>query len=1001
MIVCADLSHLWTRREPLVSSSRYRSFTVAAIGGTALAVSMMGVPSQAATSGTAGHAHPTTPRLGESTQRTPANVDARQLSGRALVRADRQMVADRTKADKAYYRALGSQAVVDLDPLTHTVRDFGRLDGYLTGRSSAPARSIALGYVRSHLGSLGLKNGDLSTLRFRQDYVDSLGLHHLSWTQSVRGATVFGNGLKVAVSRQGQVLQVQGSPVSGLTAMAAKAPTGSMSAPAAHARAATNVHGRVPSDVRVTSARGGSSARTTWSNADYAQKVWFLTSAGLRPGWSTYTQTSNGSFQHVVDAATGRVLYRHSTTDEANGDAYVYDNYPGAHSGGTRRVVNFFNRGWLKKSATFLRGSSVTAFSDVNDDNAIQGSEKTPVPGTKKGPQFRLKTFGTSASGFCAQWVCTWNPNVAFSWQKNRAADATNAFYLASNFHDYLKKAPISFTAAAGNFEASGGDPVMLNTLDGANTAGGMPDGNHIDNANMSTPPNGTSPTMQMYLFHVPGADDSFDNGDPFVPTTGSFDASVLYHEYTHGLSNRLVIDANGNSTLNDIEPGSMGEAWSDYYATDYLVSHGFLKDTSKAGQLLEGKYVGAGAHLIRTMAIDCPVGATTAGCTSGFDGVTKGGYTYGDFPDIVGGPEVHGSGEIWGQTLWDLRTKLGAKVADSLITRAMSISADDPSFLDMRNAILKADLVGYGSKHRAAIWKVFAHRGMGFFAGAIDGGDTTPGEDFHTPPTGHAHDGVVAGTVTDPTTGDPVAGAVVQVTGQGDQYTTTTDADGKYAVFGLVTGTYAKVAASGPGYIGDAHPGKAVSIGAFDPATDATDFSIVRDWAASSGGGSVADFTGPDFTLFGCGPGDAIDLSQSSGWGSTTGDDNGDPTNVFVPKSITVQLPRAVDIDHLGIDPTATCGDGGSASSGHIQVETSPDGGTWTVAADHTYTSADRGQLNELPLTAGQDNVKFVRLTILSNQTPSFDTNCPLGAYSGCSFTDLTELAVFGAPSP
>ena len=30
-----------------------------------------------------------------------------------------------------------------------------------------------------------------------------------------------------------------------------------------------------------------------------------------------------------------------------------------------------------------------------------------------------------------------------------------------------------------------------------------------------------------------------------------------------------------------------MGEAWSDYYAMDYLVTKGFEKDTSKAGQLL------------------------------------------------------------------------------------------------------------------------------------------------------------------------------------------------------------------------------------------------------------------------------------------------------------------------------------------------------------------------------------------------------------------------------
>jgi extracellular elastinolytic metalloproteinase len=968
-----------------VSPTRNKSLTIAAISSTVLAISMLGMPSQAATSGSTAQAHAATARGGDATSRTPGNYDARNLTGTALVRSERQQVADRTKADKVYYQSLGSQAMIGMDPLTHTVHDFGRLDGFLTGRSSAPARSVALNYVGSHLDALGLKKGDLSTLRFRQDYVDPMGLHHLSWAQSVRGATVFGNGLKVAVTRNGQVLQVQGSPISGLRQLATKAPTAAtLSAAAATSKAAANAHGRLQ--------RGGD---------NYATKVWFLTPAGLRPGWSTYVTTTNGAFQHVIDARSGRVLYRHATTNDANGDALVFDNYPGAPKGGKAKVVNFFKRGWLKKNASFLKGNSVTAFSDVNDNNTIQKREKTPVPGKKKKAQFKLDEFGPAASGFCVKYVCTWNPNKVGSWRANRKADATNAFYLASNFHDYLQTAPISFTPAAGNFTAKGGDQVMLNTLDGANTNAGMPDGNHIDNANMNTPPNGISPTMQMYLFHFPGTSDDPVTGDPFVPTTGSFDASVLYHEYTHGLSNRLVIDANGNSTLNSIESGSMGEAWSDWYAMDYLVTKGFLKDKKKAGNLLEGDYVAAGQHLIRTMAIDCPVGAKTKGCTSGFDPSVKGGYTFGDFPDIIGEPEVHGSGEIWGQTLWDLRKKLGHKLTDALVTRAMSISAEDPSFLDMRNAILKADLVGFGSQHRKTIWKVFAHRGMGFFAGAIDGGDGFPGEDFHTPPAGRPHDGKVAGTVTDPTTGDPVQGAVVQVTGQGDQYTTTTNADGEYAILGLVTGRYAKVAASGPGFIGDASPAKAVRVDDFDPSVNSVDFEIIRDWAASSGGAAVADFDGPDFTEFGCGPADAIDLSLLDGWGSTTGNNDGDPTNVFVPKSITIALPRAVDVTTFGIDPNATCGDGGSASTGDFSIETSPDGNTFTEVATGTFTADDRGLLNTVTPTTAADNVQFVRFTILSNQTPDFDTNCPDGAFSGCAFTDLTEIAVFGAPSP
>ncbi len=973
-------------------SSTKKSLTVAAIGTTVLAVSMLGLPSQAATGSHTPAAHG-----GDSaSQHGPGAYDARSLAGPALVRADRRQIKGQTKSDRAFVRSLGGQAVVDFDPLTHTPRNLGRLNGFLSRPSSAPARTVAMNYVRSHLQALGLTSADLSTFRFRQDYVDTIGVHNLSWSQSVQGVPVFGNGLKVKVTRDGRVLSVQGSPVSGLTRMAAQAPaSGAVSSASARTVAAGNVDGKVTA-TRVVSSHGGSAPSTVWANHDYSTKVWFLTSSGLRPGWSTYVQSSAGSFQHVIDGVSGRVLFRQSTQSDANGDAFVYDNYPGAAKGGRARVVNFVKRGWLPKHASFLNGSSVVAWSDTDDDNLLENGERTQVPGNTRGATFPLKRFGKGASGFCKTFVCTWNPNIPGSWQTNRNADGANAFYLASNFHDYLAKAPIGFTPQAGNFSAAGGDPVLLNAIDGAATG---PDGNHIDNANMSTPPDGTPPTMQMYLWHAPGASDNATTGDPFVPTSGAFDASILYHEYTHGLSNRLVTDADGNGALNTIQSGAMGEAWSDYYALDYLVTKGFLKDTAKPGQILEGSYVGGGQHLIRTMAIDCPPSATTRGCTSAFDR-SKGGYTYGDFPKIVGGPEVHGSGEIWGQTLWDIRSALGHRVADTLITRAMSLSPADPSFLDMRNAIIQADLVRYGQAHTPALWNIFAKRGMGYFAGAVSANDAHPAQDFHAPPAPQtAHDGTIAGFVTDSRSGDPVAGAVVTIGGFGDQYTTTTGDNGLYEFDGLYVGTYKKVAVSAPGYFGDASPGNAVSLGDFTDA-DVTNLAVQRDWAATTGDAVVTGFNGPDYSSFGCGPDQAFDTSESTGWGSTTGNDNGDPTNVFKPKAITVDMHHVVDIDHILVDPTATCGDGGSASVGAYTIETSVDGLTFNPANSGTFTGDDQGRLNELTPAVGAATARYIRFTMLGNQTPDFATNCDpdnLGPYDGCLFTDLTELAVVG----
>jgi extracellular elastinolytic metalloproteinase len=320
----------------------------------------------------------------------------------------------------------------------------------------------------------------------------------------------------------------------------------------------------------------------------------------------------------------------------------------------------------------------------------------------------------------------------------NREQSGTQLFYFINKFHDHLAAKPIGFTEAAGNFQqvnrsgqGKGGDPVQGHNMDGANTANGLPDGFHIDNANMATPPDGIPPRMQMYLFHFP--DPAAE--DPFLQADGSDEADIVYHEHTHGLSNRLVVDANGISTLGNVQAGAMGEAWSDWYALDFLVGEGFERDTATPGELIVGKYVEAGGqNLIRTQPLDCAVGAPATACP-GTPGAGSGGYTYGDFGKIIGQPEVHADGEIWGETLWDLRKAIGQRLAESLVTRAMELSPANPSHLDMRNSILQADKVTNKGKARDKIWKVFAHRGMGFFAAASSGDDTAPIENFDLPP--------------------------------------------------------------------------------------------------------------------------------------------------------------------------------------------------------------------------------------------------------------------------
>jgi extracellular elastinolytic metalloproteinase len=935
------------------------------------------------------NAHPAREaRVSDGARSAHDNVDMRTAPSAALVRAGGEVLRRDGAEIRAFGATLGPLGRLSVDPLTGTPRNVSRLDGFLTGASARPPAAVALRYVRAHLPALGLAANDLSTLRLRDAATDAHGVVHLSWVQRADGRTVFGNGLRAHVTADGRLIALQGAPISGLRRLAAETPSSRLGAADARARAAANVRGSLVAG----SADARSPAKTvSWGNGDRAERVYFAAAHGLRPAWSTYVQLRDGrAYQHVIDAVTGRVLYRHSTVNSERGDALVFRHYPGAATGGTQTVVNLFKRGYLGRKASWLRGRYVFAWADLNDDDLVSANEQTKVPGTKAAAQFTFKSF-PRASALCdPDFLCAWDPDVPFSWRANKNQDAAQSFYLASLVHDYLAAAPIGFTPQMGNFEANGADPVLLHTLDGANTDAGLPDANHIDNAFMSTPPDGVPPTMTLLLNHAPGAT---AQDDPYLPAGSGQAADVVIHEYVHGLSNRLVVDATGNSTLNSLQAGSMGEGWSDYYAEDFLVTRGLLKDTARSGQVLFDRYFSQNRPITRSEAIDCALDASGRLCTK--VDLTPGGYTFGDLGNATGGPEVHSDGEIWGQTLWDLRTALGHRVTAAVVTEAMSLSPSDPSFLDERDAIVQADQAVYGGSHYRAIWRVFAGRGMGWFASTSDSGDTHVVEDFRMPPSPTTPLASVSGQVTDDVTGEPIANAVVFIGGQIGRYSDVTDSEGRYQISHVLTGDYPEIFADALGY------DLGVDELSLPPGGADVDFALRRDWAAEEGGADLVAFTGPDYGPdFGCGPHNAVDLSYGQGWSTTVGADE-IPTETPDPKYIVVRLPEPITIDAFAIDPTNTCGDGGSASLGDYLIEVSQDGKEFSPVDGGTFDSDDRGRLNELPVDESLPGVQYVKVWMQGSQVADeVDCDGPDGAgFSGCTYMDMTEFEVYGQP--
>ena len=922
----------------------------------------------------------TRPRAGSGADRAAQrNFDVRDATRTAVARRGAQSARPASARSRAARTSLrdrfGRQSHLQVDAITGTPRSFQRLDGVLAGPAAGSPASVAMRYARANAAALGLTNADLATLASSPTVRTSrTGITTVRWRQYFDGLPTYDNGLRVNLGRGNRVVSVQGAPVHDLR-VSSVVPR--LSAEQAMAALQRNVD--VTRDLRVTSRSSGARRATTFSSGDEAKLVLFQLASGTRLAWSlTYRARSDAWYHAVVDATSGRVLRRTNLTKFAV-PVSVFDNYPGAPNGGTQ--VTFDMTPYLDAGQTqTLSGPFARTYLDVNDDNRPNaGEEVVPQPET-----FQDFTGTVGAAGFCEPTAqCSWNPAVRDSWQTNMNHEAIQAHYYVSKYHDHLLDPPIAFSGDDGNFEDE--DRVEVNANDGADTEGdGGPDPGHVDNANMSTPPDGAAPIMQMYLFEPLLA-----GLVPFRAINGDDSADVLYHEYTHGLSNRLVVDDEGFGALNSPQSGAMGEAWSDWYAKDFLVGDGLqTDDPGTDGDVFLGVYTdgvqpGPNAPgLIRTEGLDCKPDSDPDTCPGGVDvdqdtqpDTGPGGYTYGDFGLVGGGPEVHADGEIWAQTLWDLREAAGSALAEQLVTDGMRLSPTEPTFLDMRNAILAADEAANGGANQDAIWTVFAGRGMGFFAAAVNGSDTEPAEDFATPPAADGPKGTITGNVTDAISGLPVEGQRVGIAGHtsdpafGDYFVADTDANGNYTIANVPAGTYPKLA-----FLPAAGFDLVVNADVVVPAGGTTVQNAVsrRDWSALSGGATVTTNDDPG-SIFGCGVDPLLDQTLGAGWGAFQANAPASEGNDHfgTPPSATIELPEKIDVTAFGMDPGSTCGDDETATTRQYRVETSSDGVNFSTAidgtrADREFGVEDAGRLNMLPPDAAGNDVKFVRLTLI-----------------------------------
>ncbi|HWS35552.1 MAG TPA: M36 family metallopeptidase, partial [Actinoplanes sp.] len=373
-------------------------------------------------------------------------------------------------------------------------------------------------------------------------------------------------------------------------------------------------------------------------------------------------------------------------------------------------------------------------------------------------------------------------------------AARANLFVQHNRMHDWSYQ--LGFTEETWNMEGDGGDPEQGNAQAGG-VSGGPPDFLARNNANQITPPDGQAPITNMYLWQpIAGAF--------YAPCVdGDYDMSVIGHEYTHAITNRMIAGPDAGLS----SPQGMSESWSDLLAVEYLAENGYAPKGARGFTV--GEYVTSDA---------------VAGIRNHNMSDNRLNYSSVDY-DFVG-LQVHASGEVWSATNYDVRAAfvkrygagtpalqkacaLGKKAVTSCPGNRRWIQLVFDSFLllansansqvDARDALLGADLVRFGGANQDIIWNAFAKRGLGEGAASNGAGDADPKPSFSSP---HAKEAVVTFRPVDEN-GKAVAGAKLYVGDYQARAVAVADTDPATALpdtVSLVPGSYTFLAQA-PGY--------------------------------------------------------------------------------------------------------------------------------------------------------------------------------------------------------
>lgn len=442
-------------------------------------------------------------------------------------------------------------------------------------KASAAKPSIE-GAARRHLGLVsdvyGLKPTDTATAPVRWLHDTGNGGVIVAFKQQVDGVEVFRDEVKVLMDRDLSLVAVSGYiPGQDLVQAAAGSPFALAPEAALTIGLEDFAGAKVPAGLRAAGkadggyqlfdaamATGDLPDEVTPAHTLRVRKTFFHLPGRLVPAYQTEFMAPSQSYSYVIDANSGEILFRHDIMasdlygyrvyGETSGALRPYDgpqgNDPTPHPTG---LPDFYapsflspnlltiqntpfsrNDPWLATGATTLTGNNVDAYADLVSPDGFNTGDLRATP--------------TAANTFDRTYNHTLAPSAS---SDQRMAAITQLFYNNNFFHDWYYDA--GFDEASGNGQTDnfgrggfGADPIKAEAQDYGGT----------NNANMSTPSDGASGRMQMYVFTPAGASSVTATG----AATGNFASGVAsgFGPQVFNLTGDLVLGVDTVSPFND-----------------------------------------------------------------------------------------------------------------------------------------------------------------------------------------------------------------------------------------------------------------------------------------------------------------------------------------------------------------------------------------------------------------------------------------------------------------